>query len=224
MLFLRSTEEDYRSFNTTHLAIGLVCTWLVGMGRHWDNPRIEMPMSLGVGSLAYVFVLALLLLIVGWPFRSELWTYRRILTMVVLSAPPAAIYAIPVERWLDFETARSVNVWFLAIVALWRMCIWGRFAAYTSATDHWLTIMSIILMPVSVILAVLVVLNLEQAAADFMSGLQPPPEGTTADAAYVWLWLLTFFTIYLILPIVAIIYVVSWIKHAREKRAAAPNN
>jgi len=98
VLFLRSTRDDYLGFTTKHFAFGLVVTWLVGMGRHWDNPRIELPMSLGVGSLVYVFLLAAVLLIVGWPFRDKNWTYGRILTLVVLTAPPAAIYALPVER------------------------------------------------------------------------------------------------------------------------------
>lgn len=201
--------------------MGLVCTWLVGMGRHWDNPRIEMPMSLGLGSLVYVFVLALLLFAVAFPFRDKEWTYRRVLTMVVLSAPPAAIYAIPVERWVDFETARGMNTWFLGIVAVWRMLIWGRFVFLMLPQQmHWLTCLSVVLMPVSVILLTLVILNLEQSVADFMSGLQPPPEGTTADEAYVWLWLLTFFSVYLVLPVVAIVYIASWIIHAKKKRSA----
>ncbi len=222
VLFLRSTNDDYRSFNYLHLAVGLVCTWLVGMGRHWDNPRVDLPLSLGVGSLAYVFVLALLLFTVGLPFRDKEWTYRRVLTMVVLSAPPAVLYAVPVERWMDFETARSMNLWFLAIVAAWRMLIWGRFVfLMLPAQFNWITCLSVVLMPVSVIAVTLIVLNLEKAVVDFMAGLLPPPEGTTADEAYQWLIIGGVLSLY-VLPVVAIAYIASWVIRWKKARNSSP--
>src|SRR3712207_7552248 len=51
---------------SSDLAFGLACTWLVGVGRYWDNPRASLLQHLGVGSVVYVFALALLL----W-LRSE---------------------------------------------------------------------------------------------------------------------------------------------------------
>lgn len=223
VLRLRSTREDYLAFNNTHLAIGFVCTWLVGMGRHWDNPRVELPLSLGVGSLAYVFVLALLLFAIGLPFRNSDWTYRRVLTMVVLSSPPAAIYALPVERWMTFEEARLLNLWFLGLVALWRMLIWGKFV-WLMCPAQAAGRIAVIFMPVTVIIISLVILNLEKAVVDFMAGLMPPPEGTTADEAYQWLIVVGILSIYFVLPIVGLTYIVSWITHLKKKRSVTPDS
>ena len=33
LLAFRSTREELQGFNHKHLALGLFCTWLVGMGR-----------------------------------------------------------------------------------------------------------------------------------------------------------------------------------------------
>jgi len=219
VLFLRNTRDDYLAFTWWHFAFGLLITWLVGMGRYWDNPRVETVQRLGGGSFAYVFILALLLFAVGLPFRDKNWTYPRVLTMVVLSSPPAAIYALPVEKLFDFETARSFNTLFFGLVALWRMLIWGRFVFLMCPTSTPGRI-SVIFLPVTAILVVLAVLNLEQAVADLMSGLQPAPNGTTADRAYIWLIMLTALDVYLVFPVISITYIVAWIIHARKKRTA----
>jgi hypothetical protein len=53
--------------------------------------------------------------------------YERVLTFVTLTAPPALLYAIPVERFMALQDAQITNFWFLAIVALWRValrCAW----------------------------------------------------------------------------------------------------
>ncbi len=211
VLILRAGKPDYENFSNAHLAFGLLCTWLVGMGRHWDNPRIELLQQLGVGSVVYVFILAIVLWLPGIPFRDSSWSYKRVLTVVVLSAPPAALYAIPVERWLEFEAARSVNVWFLAIVAAWRMAIWYRFLRAmlpVGITLH----LSVFLLPVVAIITTLAVLNLDRVVADFMSGLQNPPEGTVNDEAYVWLQMISILSMFFVFPVVLVIYAVAWVR------------
>lgn len=48
---------DWKAF----LAYGFIFTWLAGVGRYWDNPRAELWQIMGLGSIAYVFVLALII-------------------------------------------------------------------------------------------------------------------------------------------------------------------
>lgn len=67
--------------------LGLAATWVVGMGRYWDDPRAVLLQHLGLGSIAYVFVMALLLWLVIWPLGAARWSYKRVLTFVALVAP-----------------------------------------------------------------------------------------------------------------------------------------
>ncbi|MBK6848494.1 MAG: hypothetical protein IPG96_13525 [Proteobacteria bacterium] len=56
-----------------------------------------------------------------WPLCPADRSYRRLLAFITLVAPPAALYAIPVERFVSLGAARSINGWFLAVVAAWRV-------------------------------------------------------------------------------------------------------
>ncbi len=119
LLTFRLSQSEFQQLDGSHLAFGLVCTWLVGIGRYWDHPNAKLLQHLGVGSVIYVFALSLFLWLLLWPLRPKNWRYRNLLTFISLVSPPAALYAIPVERWFSFETATELNVWFLAIVAIW---------------------------------------------------------------------------------------------------------
>jgi|GEM_PF-4987218 len=46
------------------------------------------------------------------------------LAFVTLTAPPALLYAIPVERFMTPSAASVTNAWFLAVVAAWRVGLW----------------------------------------------------------------------------------------------------
>ena len=56
------------------------------------------------------------------------------LAFVTLTAPPALLYAIPVERFMTPSAASVTNVWFLAVVAAWRVGLWDR-ANASNQTD-----------------------------------------------------------------------------------------
>lgn len=203
ILTFRFSGSDIARLNRTHLIVGLVCTWIVGMGRYWDNPRAELLQKLGVGSLVYVFVLALFLWLVIWPLRSHNWSYKNILTFVSLTSPPAILYAIPVERFTTLETASSLNVLFLAVVAIWRVALLVLYLIRHSQ----LSVIRVIvgsLLPLVLIVSGLSILNLEHAVFDIMAGLQKP--GTSADAAFKFVVMLTFYS-WILLPILLILYI-----------------
>ncbi|MDM7921263.1 MAG: hypothetical protein QUS14_03100 [Pyrinomonadaceae bacterium] len=201
LLTFRLSREEFERFNGTYLLVGIVITWIVGMGRWWDDPEANILQHLGLGSVVYIFALAGILWFVIVPLRAVGLSYKHLLTFIALTSPPAIPYAIPVERFTDLATARSLNVWFLAIVALWRVALLlfylkrhVRLSLFTSFITA--------LLPIMAIVATLTLLNLERAVFDVMGGLREP--GTPDDSAYAVLFLLTFFSTLAFIPVLAI--------------------
>ena len=208
LLTFRITREELLLFNYKHLAFGIACTWIVGIGRWWDDPGANLLQHLGIGSVVYIFLLSLLLWLVIWPLKPQNWSYRHVLTFVSLTSPPAILYAIPVERFTSLETARSLNVWFLAIVAAWRVALLffylrrhARLSAFSIAVAA--------LLPITFIVVTLTVLNLERAVFDVMGGLREG--GTANDSAYGVLVALTILSTILFIPLlVCYIFLSVW--------------
>jgi hypothetical protein len=201
LLTFRLTREEFERFNGSYLLVGLIFTWVVGIGRWWDDPAANILQHLGIGSVIYIFVLAAVLWLVIMPLRPEGLSYKHLLTFIALTSPPAMLYAIPVERFTELATARSLNVWFLAVVAVWRVALllfylkrYVRLSLFTSAVTA--------LLPIMAIVATLTVLNLERAVFDVMGGLRET--GTPDDEAYAVLFLLTFFSTLAFIPVFAI--------------------
>lgn len=208
LLTFRTTRGEFLHFNQRHLAFGVVCTWVVGVGRWWDDPGASLLQHLGVGSVVYIFLLSLLLWLVVWPLKPEGWSYRHVLTFVALTSPPAILYAVPVERFVSLEAARTLNVWFLAIVAAWRVAL---LAFYLSRHAR-LTAFSIAvaaLLPITLIVVTLTLLNLERAVFDLMGGLRGG--GTANDSSYGVLVALTLLSMLLFVPLViCYIFLMVW--------------
>jgi hypothetical protein len=181
ILTFRASGAELALLDRRHLAFGLACTWVVGMGRWWDDPGAHLLQHLGVGSVAYVFVLSLLLWATARPLASPALTYERTLTYVTLTAPPALLYAIPVEQFVELSTARTINVWFLAVVATWRVTLYATFLRRFAAMSFPRVIVGTLL-PLTVVVTTLTILNLQRAVFDVMGGLRS--EGTAHDAAY----------------------------------------
>lgn len=198
VLLGQSDSGELAALDRRQLPLGLLATWLVGIGRHWDNPRLQWFQHLGLGSLAYVFVLAALLWVVVAPFRPPRWTYENVLTFVTLTSPPAVFYAIPVERFLPLETATLVNVWFLAMVALWRVTLLLRFLTRRAklATGEGAVVA---LLPLTLIVTALTMLNLDEVVFDVMSGNSATHDPNVG--AYTVLVVLTTLATFAFLPL-----------------------
>src|SRR5688572_20036662 len=82
LLFFRASPEELAKIGWRHLSLGLLCTWLVGMGRFWDNPRVGLLQHLGIGSIIYIFILSLFLWLIIFPFGPRNWTYFKVLTFI----------------------------------------------------------------------------------------------------------------------------------------------
>lgn len=213
VLTLRATAADYQRFDNRLLVAALVCTWLVGIGRWWDDPRASLWQHLGLGSLAYVLVLAAVLYAIVKPFRPPNWRYRHVLTFVGLTAIPGILYAIPVEMLMPINQAITFNVWFLAVVATWRVAMLILYFRRHGALS-WAQVQTTSLLPLTAIVAALTALNLERAVFNIMGGLD---KQTAGDGAYLILILLTTASVVL-LPLLAIGYIVQVVSAWKKRR------
>jgi hypothetical protein len=184
-------------FSTKHFIVGLIGTWIVGMGRYWDDPKASLLQHLGLGSVIYIFVLALLIWVIIMPFRIENWKYFTVLTFIGLTSFPALFYAIPVEKFYSIQVANEINVWFLAIVALWRLALLFYFLKVFTQL-HIGYIITITLLPIALIISSLFFLNLHQVAFQIMGGFSEP---TAHDASYMVLMSLTGLSVVLFGPL-----------------------
>ena len=140
-LTFRASPEELIQLNRTHLIVGLIGTWIVGIGRYWDHPNPHLLQLLGLGSVIYVFCLALLFWIVIRGLRVPQCSYTHLLILICLTSFPAALYAIPVERFTSIETAISINVWFLGIVAIWRVLLIFTYIKRSYLLNFWLSLL-----------------------------------------------------------------------------------
>jgi hypothetical protein len=213
LLTFRLTREEFFQLDHRHLALGVALTWVVGIGRWWDDPRANVLQHSGVGSVVYILLLSLMLWLVIWPLRPQRWSYRHVLTFVSLTSPPALLYAIPVERFTSLETARTLNVWFLATVAAWRVALLFFYLRRHAG----LPVFSIVvaaLLPMTFIVVTLTVLNLERAVFDVMGGLRGG--GTANDRAYGVLVALTLISMLLFVPLL-LSYIFLWVRASARK-------
>lgn len=208
-----------------YLAFGLFFTWLVGVGRYWDNPRADLWQALGLGSVAYVFVLALIIWGLLAPLRPKHWSYRNVLLFICLTAPPAVLYAVPVEKFMADDVARAANAWFLAIVATWRVALLAVFLKRAAGLSPGVVVA---MLPLTIIVVSLSMRNLEHVVFDFMSGIGEN-ERSPNDAAYGVVFTLSMLS-FMAAPVLATAYAVlayrAW--HEAQQRgpadAAAPHD
>ncbi len=200
-------------FNKYHLIVGVIGTWIVGMGRYWDDPGAKLLQHLGLGSIIYIFVLAGLIWLFLVPFKLKNWSYFHVVTFISLTSFPAIFYAIPVEQFLSIELSNKINVWFLAIVAAWRLGLLYFFLRrFTSLSSF--NVISCTLMPICLIISILTILNLHRVVFNIMGGMR---NTTPHDDSYLVLVFLTGVSSILIIPLI-IAY--AWGIYQRRKQLA----
>ncbi|TAN45310.1 MAG: hypothetical protein EPN22_03205 [Nitrospirae bacterium] len=200
------------------LAFGLIFTWLAGVGRYWDNPKAHLWQYLGLGSVAYVFVLALIVWVLLAPLKPKNWSYRNVLLFITLTAPPAVLYAIPVEQFMAVDAARTANAWFLIVVATWRVVLFFVFLRRIAELSPGIVIVASLL-PLVIIIIALSMLNLEHVVFDFMSGIRKEDRSPN-DSAYEVVFLLSMLS-FMAAPFLLIAYIVAIV---RVRTGAKPIN
>jgi len=198
LLTFKLTREEMLKFNMKHFYLGLAGTWLVGIGRYWDDTGANLMQHLGLGSVIYIFLLALFIWLILLPFKIGNWSYFIVLTFIGLTSFPAIFYAIPVEKFLSIETSNTINVWFLAIVAAWRLGLLYYFLKHFTKLSIG-NIITVTLMPICIIISVLTMLNLHRVVFNIMGGMRNP---TPHDSSYLVLMLLTGISLFLSIPLI----------------------
>lgn len=148
-----------------------------------------------MGSVSYVFVPALIVWILLAPLKPKDWSYRNLLLLITLTAPPALLYAIPVEQFMPLRTAQAVNAWFLAIVAAWRVGLLFAFLRRAAGLSGF-TILIGALVTLVVIVNALAFLNLEHVVFEIMAGIRDQDRSGN-DSAYAFVWLVSVLSILL---------------------------
>lgn len=198
LLTFKLTKEEIIQFDKGHFFVGLIGTWIVGMGRYWDDSGAKILQHLGLGSVIYIFVLAIFIWLIILPFKVSNWRYFTVLTFISLTSFPAIFYAIPVEQFFSLNTANKMNVWFLAIVALWRLGLLYYFLKiFTGLTKT--DILVVTIMPMCLIITTLTALNLHRVVFNVMGGIRTP---TSHDGEYGILFLLTTISVTLTIPLI----------------------
>ena len=187
LLTFKITRDEILQFNKIHFIFGLFGTWIVGMGRYWDDKGASLLQHLGFGSVIYIFILPGFIWLILTPFFIDNWNYFTVLTFISLTSFPAVFYAIPVERFFTVQTANTMNVWFLAIVAGWRLGLLFYFLKHFTRLSAG-NILTVTLMPICLIISVLTMLNLHKVVFNVMSGIRNP---SPHDSSYLVLMLLT---------------------------------
>lgn len=201
-----------------YMAFGIMASWIAGIGRYWDNPRAEWWQYAGLGSVLYIFVMALILWLIIKPLKPQNWNYKNVLIFVGMTSPPGILYAIPVERFTSMESAQMINMWFLGVVALWRVMLWILYLKRSARLTGFVQLIGAIL-PLAIIVSILAFLNLEHVIFRIMGGLTDK-DMSPNDGAYVIVVLLTYFSI-LASPVLLIAYIGSIIGIHRTNKNSA---
>jgi hypothetical protein len=127
------------------------------------------------------------------------------LLFITLTAPPAVLYAIPIERFMASDSAVLVNTWFLGAVATWRVALYAVFLKGTASLSTVAVIVGTLL-PLTIIVFALTALNLEHVVSNLMGGLRED-EKSVNDGAYSIVVLLSLFSVVLA-PLAALAYAV----------------
>lgn len=218
VLFFRAGADELRGLSRRHLALGFLLTWIVGMGRWWEDPRANLLQHLGAGSILYVVLLAAFFWLLIWPLSPRGWPYSNVLTMITLTSPPALVYAMPVRAWFEMATAQQARLWFLALVAAWRVLLWARYLRVGVGLSIPATVVTTFF-PLTFIIFTLTSLNLERVVFNLMGGVSPA-DRTVNDAAFGALFLLSMLSVLLFVPLLAA-YVILAIRRLRERSASA---
>ncbi len=170
-LTFRATSEEYDRFGLPHFLIGFLFTWLVGIARNWDFPAAPLAARAGLMSLAYIFFMGMVIFLFAWPISGTRRNYWQVLTVVAMTAPPGLVYGIPVEMFLPLDVAQGVNLWFLAIVATWRVALAFHFLI-RGADNGFGQAFAILLTPIALLVLGLVTTGRAGYVMDIMGGLR----------------------------------------------------
>ncbi|MCA8996587.1 MAG: hypothetical protein KDA80_06375 [Planctomycetaceae bacterium] len=146
------------------LWLGMTLTILAGLCREYDQEDLlREPWYLLIPLVASSVVILLLFAVIhALPEvrrnkRNRWEQLRQLASCFWMMSPMAALYAVPVERILDAVPAMATNLWFLAIVATWRVLLIIRVVSVIYGVSVWKVVFPVFLLADSVVLQLLVI-------------------------------------------------------------------
>ena len=140
------------------LWLGLAFVLLAAIARDYDGVDLmAQPIHLLVPTLASLITASLLfvyLQMFRWAAPQPL-TYRQFLTYFWLTGPLAWLYAIPVERFLSAGDSAAANLWFLAVVSLWRVMLISRVISIRNDSTFFAAVVRVLLFADTIVLIAL---------------------------------------------------------------------
>lgn len=205
-LTFQSKFEDFDDWDWGHFTVGILGTWAVGIARNWDYPDAPLFATLGLASIAYVFVFSLVLFCFAWIVSEEKRNYWHVLSMVVLTSFPGLIYGIPVERFLEGGTAQVANLWFLGFVATWRVSL-ALFYLVRAAQNSFGIALATLATPIFGIILSLILTGRAGYVMEIMGGMNRDSSSPEfqVDSAIATLGCLS----YLLAPIAFLVYLIA---------------
>ena len=179
-LAFRSVRPDMKRLRWHFLALGLVSSWLVGVGRYWDVSDALWWQQAGLGSLVYTVFMSAFLWALVMAMQPENWTYLNVLTFVGMTAPPGLLYALPVESLLDTESAFAANQIFLLVVSLWRVALLWQFLRRSGRLARVPAFLALSF-PLALIMAFITLRQLQASVMSGMSGNRGQQEREAPD-------------------------------------------
>lgn len=121
------------------------------------------------------------------PIPGSQW--RSFMGLFWMTAPIAWLYAIPVERFLDFEGSARANLVLLTLVALWRVLLLARIISVVQGI-HFVRSLGWVLLPASIEVLALSSMGMFFGTIITMGGMQnaAPEHRLWYTAAEIALW------------------------------------
>lgn len=179
MRFLVGDDQAIRSVASARAATWLAFSWvlLAGLFREYDQEDLlRAPWVLFIPLVASTGLALLLYGVLLWTTnagqvpREQRVSLRAFLTCFWLTAPLAAIYALPVEQWGNELEATRWNLWFLLIVSIWRVLLISRIVSVLYPVSFWQAFFPVMFLADSVVIIAMTQIRLP--LLQIMGGIQ----------------------------------------------------
>jgi hypothetical protein len=205
VLSFRATPEEFGRAGKEFLLTGLAITWVVGIGRWWDDPRVlPIPVRMGLGSVVYVFVLAAVLWVLAKPLMNRRTGYYEVAAFVAATSLPGIIYAFPIEAISPDAPASDYNVKALLFVAAYRvsLLIWFCYRILQLSFPGALVVT---FLPISLISLGVVMAGMGHRVFDIMGGFREAFPPSAVEEVLTMIGCLSF----LLAPVLGLWYVMA---------------
>lgn len=172
VLLCRASRERILALGDRELALGTLLCWLAGMGRWWDLPTASLAQKLGLGSVAYPFVLGTGIWLFFWPWRMPQWRLKPLIAYIALTGALGIVYALPVEM-IGPQAGALYNVAALLVVSAWRVRLLYRYLRVVGLLSSG-PATAATLLPISCIMFAITFLNLASGVIEGMGGFRGP--------------------------------------------------